>query len=207
MVDQTQKKRKTNIFNLASNVYAFDSTSIDLYLVVFWWTKFRKKKGGIKIHTLYNVETHIPAFFHITTALVHDSKTMNEIPYEIEAYYIFDRGYNCFRNLFWIETLESYFIVRAKSNLQFKAIKWKRRLPQNILSDASGELMTYKSSKDYPSHIRKVCFGSEEQKHKFTFFTNVMDLSPLPIAELYKNKWQIKFFFKWLEQHLKIKKF
>lgn len=100
MVDQTQKKRKTNIFNLASNVYAFDSTSIDLYLVVFWWTKFRKKKGGIKIHTLYNVETHIPAFFHITTALVHDSKTMNEIPYEIGAYYIFDRGYNCFRNLF-----------------------------------------------------------------------------------------------------------
>lgn len=207
MVEQAQKKCKTSIFNLGGNVYAFDSTTIDLCLVVFWWAKFRKKKGGIKIHTLYDVETQIPAFFHITTASVHDSKAMNEIPYEIGAYYIFDRGYNCFENLFRIETLESYFVVRAKSNLQFKAINWKRRLPRNILSDAIGELTIYKSSKDYPSHIRKVCFWDEEQKRKFTFLTNAMDLSPLQIAELYKNRWQIELFFKWLKQHLKIKKF
>lgn len=207
MVEQAQKKLKTSIFNLGGNVYAFDSTTIDLCLVVFWWAKFRKKKGGIKIHTLYDVETQIPAFFHITTASVHDSKAMNEIPYEIGAYYIFDRGYNCFKSLFKIETLESYFVVRAKSNLQFKAIKWKRRLPRNILSDAIGELTIYKSSKDYPSHIRKVCFWDEEQKRKFTFLTNAMDLSPLQIAELYKNRWQIELFFKWLKQHLKIKKF
>lgn len=207
MVEQAQKKLKTSIFNLGGNVYAFDSTTIDLCLVVFWWAKFRKKKGGIKIHTLYDIETQIPAFFHITTASVHDSKAMNEIPYETGAYYIFDRGYNCFKSLFKIETLESYFVVRAKSNLQFKAINWKRRLPRNILSDAIGELTIYKSSKDYPSHIRKVCFWDEEQKRKFTFLTNAMDLSPLQIAELYKNRWQIKLFFKWLKQHLKIKKF
>lgn len=207
MVEQAQKKRKTNIFNFGGNVYAFDSTTIDLCLVVFWWAKFRKKKRGIKIHTLYDMETHIPAFFHITTASVHDSKTMDEIPYEIGAYYIFDRGYNCFKSLFKIETLESYFVVRAKSNLQFKAINWKRRLPQNILSDAIGELTVYKSSKDYPSRIRKVCFWDEEQKRKFTFLTNAMDLSPLQIAELYKNRWQIELFFKWLKLHLKIKKF
>lgn len=207
MVEQAQKKLKTSIFNLGSNVYAFDSTTIDLCLVVFWWAKFRKKKGGIKIHTLYDIETQIPAFFHITTASVHDSKAMSEIPYETGAYYIFDRGYNCFKSLFKIETLESYFVVRAKSNLQFKAINWKRRLPRNILSDAIGELTIYKSSKDYPSHIRKICFWDEEQKRKFTFLTNAMDLSPLQIAELYKNRWQIELFFKWLKQHLKIKKF
>ena len=207
MVEQAQKKLKTSIFNLGGNVYAFDSTTIDLCLVVFWWAKFRKKKGGIKIHTLYDIETQIPAFFHITTASVHDSKAMSGIPYETGAYYIFDRGYNCFKSPFKIETLESYFVVRAKSNLQFKAINWKRRLPRNILSDAIGELTIYKSSKDYPSHIRKVCFWDEEQKRKFTFLTNAMDLSPLQIAELYKNRWQIELFFKWLKQHLKIKKF
>ena len=98
-------------------MYAFDSTIIDLCLVVFWWAKFRKKKGGIKIHTLYDIETQIPAFFHITTVSVHDSK----------------------------------------------AINWKRRLPRNILSDAIGELSIYKSTKDYPTHRRKVCFWDEEQ--------------------------------------------
>ena len=123
MVEQAQKKLKTSIFNLGGNVYAFDSTTIDLCLVVFWWAKFRKKKGGIKIHTLYDIETQIPAFFHITTASVHDSKAMSKIPYETGAYYIFDRGYNCFKSLFKIESLESYFVVRAKSNLQFEVTK------------------------------------------------------------------------------------
>jgi IS4 transposase len=132
---------------------------------------------------------------------------MNEIPYETGAYYIFDRAYNCFKNLFRIETLDSYFVVRAKSNLQFKAKQWKCRLPKNVLSDAVGELTVYKSSKDYPSQIRKVCYWDEDQNRKFTFLTNVTELSPLQIAELYKNRWQIELFFKWLKQHLKIKKF
>ncbi len=207
MVEQARTKRKTDIFKLGGNVYAFDSTTIDLCLYVFWWAKFRKKKGGIKVHTLYDIETQIPAFFHITTASVHDSKAMDEIPYETGAYYIFDRAYNCFKSLFRIETIDSYFVVRAKSNLQFKAKSWKRRLPRNVLSDAIGELTVYKSSKDYPGQIRKVCYWDEEQKRKFTFLTNAMELSPLQVAELYKNRWQIELFFKWLKQHLKIKKF
>lgn len=129
----------------------------------FWWAKFRKRKGGIKIHTLYDIETLIPSFFHITTASVHDSKVMDEIPYETGAYYIFDRGYNHFKSLFRIETIGSYFVVRAKSNLQFKAKRWKRRLPENVLSDAVGELRVYNSSKGYPSQIRKVCYWDKEQ--------------------------------------------
>ena len=207
MVEQARNKRKTDIFKLGGNVYAFDSTTIDLCLSVFWWAKFRKRKGGIKIHTLYDIETLIPSFFHITTASVHDSKVMDEIPYETGAYYIFDRGYNHFKSLFRIETIGSYFVVRAKSNLQFKAKRWKRRLPENVLSDAVGELRVYNSSKGYPSQIRKVCYWDKEQKRQFAFLTNAMELSSLQVAELYKNRWQVELFFKWFKQHLKIKKF
>ncbi|MFA6931921.1 MAG: DUF4372 domain-containing protein, partial [Lentisphaeria bacterium] len=99
MVEQAHSRRKTDIFNLGGNVHAFDSTTIDLCLEVFWRAKFRRHKGGIKIHALYGLETQIPAFFHITTASAHDSRAMREIPYESGSYYIFDRGYNSFKDL------------------------------------------------------------------------------------------------------------
>ena len=129
LVSEARRKRATDIFKLDGNVYAFDSTTISLCLDVFWWAKFRKHKGGIKIHTLYDLETQIPAFFHITTASVNDSKAMKEIPIETGAYYIFDRGYNNFKELYRIHRAESFFVVRAKTNLQYKCIKWRRRLP------------------------------------------------------------------------------
>lgn len=97
---------------------------------VFWWTKFRKRKGVIKVHTRYDIEAQIPAFFHITTASVNDSKAMDEISNETGANYIFDRAYNSFKNLHKIEAIGSYFFVRAKNNLQFKVKQWKRRLPK-----------------------------------------------------------------------------
>lgn len=140
LVDEAQRKRATDIFKLGGNVYTFDSTTIDLCLNVFWWAKFRKKKGGIKVHTLYDVETQIPKFFHITEARVHDSNVMKEMPYESKAYYIFDRGYNDFKSLYYIHLVEAKFVVRAKKNLKFKAFKWKRKLPKNVLSDAIVEL-------------------------------------------------------------------
>lgn len=207
MMEQARRNRAADIFKLGGKVYAFDSTTIPLCLSVFWWDKFRKKKGGVKVHVLYDLEAQVPAFYHITTASVHDSKAMPEIPYETGAYYIFDRGYNNFKELFRIQRMESFFVVRAKTNLQNKCVKWKRRMPKNILSDAEIELTVYNSRKDYPDNLRLVRYYDEKQGREFMFLTNAMDLTAQQIADLYKNRWQIELFFKWLKQHLKIKKF
>ena len=207
MMAQAREKRATDIFKLGGKVYAFDSTTIPLCLSVFWWAKFRKKKGGVKAHVLYDLEAQVPAFYHITTASVYDSKAMPGIPYETGAYYVFDRGYNNFGELYRIQRMESFFVVRAKSNLQYRCVKWKRRMPKNILTDAEIELTVYKSRKDYPENLRLVRYYDEEQDREFMFLTNAMDLTAQQIADLYKNRWQIELFFKWLKQHLKIKKF
>ena len=207
LVSEAREKRKTDIFHLEGNVCAFDSTTIDLCLAVFWWAKFRKRKGGIKVHTLLDVETQIPAFFHITTASVHDSKAMDVIPYEQGSYYIFDRGYNDFKRLYKINCIEAYFVVRAKKNLQYKAVKWKRRLPKNVLSDATIELTGFYPKKHYPAHLRLIRYWDEEQNREFMSLTNNFSLTSLQVANLYKNRWQVELFFKWLKQHLKIKKF
>ena len=132
---------------------------------------------------------------------------MCEIPYESGSYYIFDRGYNSFKDLYKIDLAEAFFVVRAKKTLQFKPMKWKRRMPKNVLSDSEGVLTIYKSSKDYPIKIRKVEYWDEEQNRKFVFLTNAFDLTSLQVALLYKNRWQVELFFKWLKQHLKIKRF
>ena len=207
LIAEARKKRATDIFQLGGNVYAFDSTTIDLCLSVFWWAKFRKHKGGIKVHTLYDVETQVPAFFHITEAAVHDSKVMSVIPYETGSYYVFDRGYNDFKQLYRIEEIGSYFVIRAKKNLQYRVLKWKRRMPENVLSDAEIELTGYYPSKYYPKRLRLVRYHDPEQNREFMFLTNAMSLTSLQIANLYKNRWQVELFFKWLKQHLKIKKF
>ncbi|MBW8244123.1 IS4 family transposase [Muricauda oceani] len=207
LVNQAREKRTTNIFNLGGNVYAFDSTTIDLCLSIFWWAKFRKRKGGVKVHTLYDVETQIPTFFHITEASVHDSKAMKEIPYEPDSYYIFDRAYNNFKMLYKIHQIGAYFVIRAKKNLQYKSIKWKRRLPRNVLSDVTIELTGFYPKQYYPGPLRLVKYWDEEQNREFVFLTNACYISALQVAELYKNRWQVELFFKWLKQHLRIKKF
>lgn len=207
MIDEARMKRKTDIFNLRGNVYAFDSTTIDLCLAVFDWARFRKKKGGIKMHTLYDIEAQVPAFVHITTASVHDSKAMPEIPLEEGAYYIFDRGYNDFGSLFRIHTIGACFVVRAKNNVKYKVLKWKRRMPKGVLSDSTIEFTVYKSRKAYPEKLRRVVYSDEETGVVYTYLTNDLDSSALVIAELYRNRWSVELFFKWIKQHLKIKKF
>lgn len=207
LVAEARSKSTEKIFGFDGHVYAFESTTIDLCLEVFKWAKFRKHKGGIRIHALYDIEAQAPAFFHITTASTNDMKAMPEIPYEKGAYYIFDRGYNDFSDLFNIEQIEATFVVRAKKNLKFKQTSWKRRLPKNVLSDSTIEFTVYKSSKDYPIPLRRVVHYDEEQDRTFVFLTNNFILPALIVAELYRNRWSIELFFKWLKQHLKIKKF
>lgn len=207
LVNQAREKKAENIFNLGGNVYAFDSTTIDLCLSVFWWAKFRRNKGGIKIHTLYDVETQIPTFFHITEASMHDSKAMKEIPYEPGSYYIFDRAYNNFKMLYKIHQIGAYFVIRAKRNLKYKSLKWKRRLLKNVLSDQTIELTGFYPKQYYAGSLRLVRYWDEEQQRELIFLTNAIHISALQVAELYKNRWQVELFFKWLKQHLKIKKF
>ena len=207
LVNQARETRTTNIFDLSGHVYAFDSTTIDLCLSVFWWAKFRRRKGGIKVHTLYDVETQIPAFFHITEASVHDSKVMKEIPYEPGSYYIFDRAYNNFKMLYKIHQIGAYFVIRAKNNLQYRSIKWKRRLPRNVLSDLTIGLTGFYPKQYYPGSLRLVRYWDELKQREVVFLTNATHISALQVAELYKNRWQVELFFKWLKQHLKIKKF
>ena len=207
MMDLARSRRAMEIFKLKGNVYAFDSTTIPLCLSVFWWAKFRKKKGGVKAHVLYDLESQVPAFFHVTTASVHDSKAMKEIPYESGSYYVFDRGYNAFKELYRIHLHESFFIVRAKKNLKYRCIKWRRRLPRNVTTDSEILLTDNASAMKYSEILRLVKFYDEEQNREFSFLTNAFHLSSLEVANLYKNRWQIELFFKWLKQHLKIKKF
>lgn len=207
MIEQARKKRQAEIFKLGGSVYAFDSTTIDLCLEMFEWAKFRQHKGGIKMHTLFDVETQIPAFVHITTASVHDTKAMPKIPYEQGAHYIFDRGYNDFSSLYTIDHLEANFVLRAKNNVKLKPRTWTRRLPEGIISDVIGTFSVYKSSKDYPKEIRKVICLDPEDGTRYIFLTNNMTASSETISMLYRNRWSIELFFKWIKQHLKIKKF
>lgn len=204
---EARQCRATEIFKLGGKVYAFDSSTIDLCLSVFSWALFRKKKGGIKLHTLYDIETQIPTFFHITPARNHDTRAMDAIPYEENSFYIFDRAYNDFGRLFTIDGVGAYFVVRGKKNNDFKPMRWKRRLPAGVMSDAVGYMDGQLTMSKYPEKIRRILYLDPESGRTFIFFTNALNINPLKVAELYHNRWQIELFFKWLKQHLKVKKF
>lgn len=190
------------------NIYAFDSTTIDLCLSVFWWAEFRKSKGGIKVHTLYDVKTQIPSFIHITTASVNDIQAMDQIPYEKGSYYIFDRGYNDFERLFQIHLLQAWFIVRAKDILKFtRRYSSKVNKASGIKCDQTGVFTHQRSYSRYPQKLRRIKYFDAETGLGFVFLTNNFTLTAFEIATLYKNRWQVELFFKWIKQHLKIKSF
>ncbi len=190
------------------NIYALDSTTIDLCLSVFWWAEFRKHKGGIKLHTLYDVKTSIPSFLHITTASVHDVKILDLIPYETGSFYIVDKAYIDFKRLYKLHLKGSFFVTRAKDNMRFKRM-YSRTVDKTngVLYDQIGRLETYYSRKDYPEKLRRVKYYDQNRDRTFIFITNNIDLKAEEIAMLYKKRWEVELFFKWMKQHLRIKSF
>jgi len=192
---------------IQGNVYAFDSSTIDLCLNVFWWAEFRKYKAGIKLHTLFDVKTSIPCFLLITNAKIHDVNILDSLKFESGSFYIIDRGYLDFDRLFKINQQSAYFVTRGKSNFKFTRI-YSREIDKSkgILCDQIGRLEK-KSLKAYPTKIRRVKFYDQEIGREFIFITNNMELEASQIAQLYKNRWSVELFFKWIKQHLKVKAF
>lgn len=203
-----QKKNNNSDFDIQGNIYAFDSSTIDLCLSVFCWAHFRKTKAGIKLHTLFDVNTQIPVFIHITKANIHDANAMDVIDYEPLAYYIFDRAYVDYKRLYKITKAKAYFVIRAKTNIKFKRI-YSNKVNKNdsIKYDQIGKMEGFYSSKDYPKKIRKIKFYDKETDKTLIFITNNFDLSAQDIALLYIQRWQVELFFKWIKQHLKVKTF
>lgn len=207
VISIASQKKVHDALRLEGHVYAFDSSTIDLCLNLFDWAKFRTTKSGIKLLVLYDVELQIPSFFLITNANGHDSKVMDEIPYQSGAYYIFDRAYNAFRQLNLIHQTKAYFVVRAKKNLRYAINSQKTDLEKDVLLDAQIELTGMNARKYYPQRLRMIRFGDEEKQREFYFLTNNNKLKVGKVALLYKLRWQVELFFKWLKGHLPVKKF
>ena len=210
LIEEARKSCYKNDFEISvdGNIYALDSTTIDLCLSVFWWAEFRKHKGGIKLHTLYDVKTSIPSFLHITTASVHDVNILDLIPYETGSFYIVDKGYIDFKRLSRLHLKGSFFVTRAKDNMRFKRM-YSSAVDKTtgVLYDQIGRLETYYSKKDYPEKLRRIKYYDQNRDRTFTFITNNMDLKAEEIAMLYKKRWEVELFFKWMKQHLRIKSF
>ena len=193
---------------IKGNVYAFDATIIDLCLNVFWWATFRKAKGAVKMHTLYDIRTSIPSFVHITTGDVHDVNGLDVLTYEAGAYYILDRGYLDFERLYSIHKHNAFFITRARKNTQLvRMYSAKVNKKAGVRCDQTVMLTGFYPKQFYPEKIRRIKFYDEEQKRSFVFLTNNFALKAKNIAALYKCRWKIELFFKWIKQHLKIKSF
>lgn len=209
MIELARKERINKDFEINGRVYAFDSTTIDLCLNVFWWAKFRKTKAGIKMHTLYEIETDIPTFIHITEAKVHDQRAMDVIPYEQGAYYVFDRGYFDLKRLYNINEISAYFVIRQRGNLQYEVINDKEtnHNENGVLSDQIIKLTGYQTSKKYPITLRRITYYATDKNKTFVYLSNNMEIPAVQIALLYKYRWHVELFFKWIKQHLKIKSF
>jgi Domain of unknown function (DUF4372)/Transposase DDE domain len=194
--------------DLQEVVYALDSTTIDLCLTLFPWAKFRKRKGAVKLHTLLDLRGSIPTLIHITHGKVHDIKFLDHLYIEPGAIYLMDRGYVDFARLYKIHQSMAFFVTRTKRNFNFK------RLYSNPVEKSSGlqcdqtiVVINYYAKKDYPEKLRRVRFFDAEKNKHLVFLTNNFSLPALIITELYRCRWQVELFFKWIKQHLRIKAF
>jgi len=201
-------KDETFSIELEQMVYALDSTTIDLCLSLFPWARFRKHKAAVKMHTLMDLKCSIPTFIKITDGKVHDVNILDSLIAEPGSFYIMDRGYLDFARLYAFSQLLAFFVIRAKSNLRARRLYSKPvdkstglKLDQTIV------LTGYKTGKQYPDKLRKIRYVDLETNKNFTFLTNNFLLPALNVALLYKCRWQIELFFKWIKQHLRIKAF
>jgi len=194
--------------DLKQTVYAFDATTIDLCLSVFPWAEFRTTKAAVKMHTLLNLRGNIPAFIHISTGKLHEVNTLDELVYECGAFYLVDRGYLDFARLYALHQAGSFFVIRAKKNTKVER-RYSRpvdRVNTKVVCDQMCVLTGVAGSRDYPIHIRRIVVKNEEGK-RLVFLTNNTQLAPEVIGELYRQRWKVELFFKWIKQHLRIKVF
>lgn len=193
---------------LQNNVFAIDATTIDLCLSTFHWATFRTTKAGIKLHTQLDLKTSIPEFIHFSTASVHDVNALDFICFEANSFYVMDRGYVDYKRLYKIHQSNAFYITRAKDNMNSRRVK---SMPSDktsgVLCDQYVLLNNYYAAIDYPEKIRRIKFYDTESEKTFIFLTNNFYLKATEIAQLYKHRWKIELFFKWIKQHLKIKSF
>jgi len=193
---------------LDQTVYALDSTTIDLCMSLFPWAKFRKRKAGVKLHTLLDLRGNIPTFIRITEALVHDVNILDDIIPEAGAFYIMDRGYLDFARLYIFHQCLTFFVTRAKGNFQFCRL-YSHPVDKltGLRCDQTIVLTGFYSLKDYPEKLRRIRYVDKETEQHLVFLTNCFTLPAITIARLYKCRWQVELFFKWIKQHLRIKVF
>ena len=193
---------------VAGPVYAIDSTLVDLCLNVFWWAGFRTAKGAVKIHTLLDVKTSIPCFLHVTSGTVHDVNFLDLIRYENGGFYVLDRAYLDFERLFKITSSSAYFVTRPRSRFDFtRTSSRKISKKKGVLSDQTITLNNFYPAKKYPMPLRRIRYYDKDTGKRFIFISNNFELSAEDIALLYKYRWKIELFFKWIKQHLKITSF
>ena len=193
---------------LKQPLYAFDSTTIDLCLSLFPWAEFRKTKAAVKMHTLIDLRGPIPTWVSITTGKVHDVRMLDAMPVEKDAFYAMDRGYVDFARLYAIHKQGAFFVVRAKENLKCHRLYSRpKNKDEGVRADQVITLVTQKSKNGYPERLRRVSFVDEERNKRLVFLTNNFEIPAETVAAVYKQRWQVELFFKWIKQHLRIKSF
>ena len=205
---RTLYARDSFAVELEQTVYALDTTTIDLCLSVFPWAKFRQTKAAVKLHTLLDLRGNIPTFIHISDGKMHEVNVLDILIPEAGSFYIMDRGFTDFARWFSLHQAQAFFVIRGKSNLLFRRI-YSRPVDTStgLRCDQTIALTSTKASRDYPQHLRRIKFYDAEHQKYLVFLTNNFDLPALTIAQLYRCRWQVELFFKWIKQHLRIKQF
>ncbi len=210
LIQTTRKLYSNDSFavELEQTVYALDTTTIDLCLSVFPWARFRSTKAAVKMHTLLDLRGNIPPFIHISDGKMHEVNVLDILTPEAGSFYIMDRGFTDFARWFALDQAQAFFVIRGKSNLSFRRVySHAVDTSTGLRCDQTIALTSAKASKSYPQHLRRIKFYDAEHDKYLVFLTNNFDLHALTIAQLYRCRWQVELFFKWIKQHLRIKRF